>query len=127
MGRFLPNARLCVPLVEKAPRPIQVLSRRKPSRSPIRHVHWVQSDVGTSQCPAGIGRTYRLARAACPKSATGSGAWALPHPNDGFLIDAGVLVGALELGELVDVGAHLAGELAFVGRAFHANDNALGI
>src|ERR1017187_7522568 len=52
---------------------------------------------------------------------------ALPHANDGFLIDAGVLVGALELGELVDIGAHLAGELAFVGRAFHANDNALGI
>ena len=34
---------------------------------------------------------------------------------------------ALELGELVDIGAHFARKLAFVRRAFHANDDALGI
>ena len=51
----------------------------------------------------------------------------LSDPDDGLLVDAGVLVRALELGELVDVGAHLARKLAFVRRAFHAHDDALGI
>src|ERR1017187_1769857 len=52
---------------------------------------------------------------------------ALPHAHNRLLIDAGILVASLELGELVDVGAHLAGKLAFMGRAFHANDDALAI
>ena len=52
--------------------------------------------------------------------------WPLSH--DRLLADAGVLVGALELGELIDVGAHFARKLAFVrSAAFHANDDALGI
>jgi hypothetical protein len=38
---------LCVPLVENVPQPIQVLSSRKPSRSPMQPGHWVQSDGGT--------------------------------------------------------------------------------
>src|ERR1017187_3183486 len=52
---------------------------------------------------------------------------ALPHAHDGFLVDTGVLVAALELGELVDVGAHFTGKLAFVRRAFHADDDAFAI
>ena len=51
----------------------------------------------------------------------------LPDFDDRLLVDAGVLVGALELGELVNVGAHLARKLAFVGGAFHADDDALAI
>ena len=43
---------------------------------------------------------------------------ALLHPlaleHDRLLVDAGVLVGALELGELIDVGAHFARKLPFV-------------
>ena len=50
-----------------------------------------------------------------------------PYAHDGLLVDAGVLVRALELGELVNVGAHLARKLAFMRRAFHAHDDALGI
>ena len=50
---------------------------------------------------------------------------ALEH--DRLLVDAGVLVGALELGELIDVGAHFARKLPFVRAAFHAHDDALGI
>ena len=52
---------------------------------------------------------------------------ALALRHDGLLVDAGVLVGALELGELVDIRAHFARKLAFMRRAFHAHDDALGI
>ena len=44
-----------------------------------------------------------------------------------LLIDAGVLVRALELGELVDVRANLARELRGVVLAFDAHDDALGV
>ena len=52
---------------------------------------------------------------------------ALPHLHDRLLVDAGVLVRALELGELVDIRAHFARKLAFVRRAFDAHDDALGV
>src|SRR6185437_14688577 len=56
---------------------------------------------------------------------------ALYHPlafaDHRLLVDAGVLVGALELDELVDVGTDFAGELSGVVLAFHAHDDALGI
>ena len=65
------------------------------------------------------------------------GAWAvgddlaLEHAvavaDDGLLVDAGVLVGALELGELIDVRADLARELRGVVLAFDAHDDALGV
>ena len=48
----------------------------------------------------------------------------LPHLDDGLLADAGVLVGALELRQVVDVGAHL---LAGVLVAVHAHDDALRV
>src|SRR5581483_2143438 len=47
--------------------------------------------------------------------------------NDRLLVDAGVLVGALELGELVDVGADLTRKLRGVVLAFDAHDDALGV
>ena len=47
--------------------------------------------------------------------------------HDRLLVDAGVLVRALELGELIDVGAHFARKLAFMRRAFHAHDDAFAI
>src|ERR1039458_3841703 len=47
--------------------------------------------------------------------------------DDGLLVDAGVLVGALELGELIDVGADLTRELGGVMLAFDADDDALGV
>ena len=50
---------------------------------------------------------------------------ALEH--DRLLVDAGVLIGALELGELVDVGAHFARKLPFLAVAFHAHDDALAV
>ena len=62
-----------------------------------------------------------------PSASTCALRHALPHLDDGLLVDAGVLVGAFELDELVDVRAHFARKLAFVGRAFHAHDDALGI
>ena len=56
---------------------------------------------------------------------------ALLHPlalvHDRLLVDAGVLVGALELGELIDVGAHFARKLPFLAAAFHAHDDAFAI
>jgi hypothetical protein len=49
----------------------------------------------------------------------------LPHAHDGLLVDAGVLVGPLELGHRVDVGAHLArGGLRL---PFHPHDDALAV
>ena len=51
----------------------------------------------------------------------------LPGVDNRFLVDAGVLVGPLELGECVDIRAHLARELAFMSRPFHAHDDPLGI
>ena len=50
-----------------------------------------------------------------------------PLTNDRLLIDAGVLVGALELGHLIDVRAHFARKLPFVDVAFDANDDAFAI
>ena len=47
--------------------------------------------------------------------------------HDGLLVDAGVLVGAAELDELINVRADFAGELPFVAVAFHAHDDAFGI
>src|ERR1035437_7627727 len=52
---------------------------------------------------------------------------ALAHTHNRLLIDAGVLGAPLELGELVDIGAHFTGKLALMRRAFHANDDALAI
>src|SRR6185369_3891299 len=52
---------------------------------------------------------------------------ALSDAHNRLLIDAGVLVAALEFGELVDVGADFARKLAFMRRAFDANDDALAI
>jgi hypothetical protein len=52
---------------------------------------------------------------------------AVAMTNDRLLVDAGVLVGALELGELIDVRADLARELRGVMLAFDADDNALGV
>ena len=52
---------------------------------------------------------------------------ALPDVDDRLLVDAGVLVRALELGELVDVGADFARHLAFVDVAFDAHDDALRV
>ena len=57
--------------------------------------------------------------------------WPLRHAvavaDDGLLVDAGVLVGALELGELIDVRADLARELGGVVLAFDTDDDALGV
>ena len=50
-----------------------------------------------------------------------------PWRHDGLLVDAGVLVGALELGHRVDVRAHFAGELPFLGVALDAHDDAFAI
>ena len=50
---------------------------------------------------------------------------ALQHNR--LLVDAGVLVGALELGELVNVAAHLARKLSGMMLAFDAHDDALGV
>ncbi len=50
----------------------------------------------------------------------------LPVTHDRLLADAGVLVGALELREAVDVGAHVRAGVALI-FAFHAHDNALGV
>ena len=47
--------------------------------------------------------------------------------NDRLLVDAGVLVGALELRELIDVRADLTRELRGVMLAFDAHDDALGV
>ena len=47
--------------------------------------------------------------------------------HDGLLVDAGILVRALELGELIDIAAHLAGKLSRMMLAFHAHNDALGI
>ena len=44
-----------------------------------------------------------------------------------LLVDAGVLVRPLELGELINVAAHFAGELSGMMLALDADDNALGI
>src|SRR6185437_2499556 len=44
-----------------------------------------------------------------------------------LLVDAGVLVAALEFGQAVDVAAHLARELPGMGVALHAHDDALGV
>ncbi len=52
---------------------------------------------------------------------------ALPLLHDGPLVDAGVLVGALELGELIDVAAHLARKLHGMMLALDAHDDALGV
>src|SRR5207245_10417552 len=51
---------------------------------------------------------------------------AVAHANERLLADAGVLVRALELDELIDVRAHFAAEHAGV-VGFHAHDNALGV
>ena len=53
-------------------------------------------------------------------------AHAVAHANQRLLVDAGILVGALELGERVDVGAHFAAEHAGVVR-LDADDDALGV
>ena len=52
-----------------------------------------------------------------------------PHAllHDGPLVDTGVLVRALELGELIDVAAHLARKLHRMMLAFDAHDDALGV
>ncbi len=47
--------------------------------------------------------------------------------DDRLLVDAGVLVGALELRELIDVGADLTRELRGVVLAFDTDDDALGV
>ncbi len=47
--------------------------------------------------------------------------------HDGLLVDAGVLVGALELGQRVDVRADFTRKLAFMRGAFDADDDAFGI
>src|SRR4029077_2996927 len=52
---------------------------------------------------------------------------ALTLLNHRFLIDACVLVRALELGELIDVAAHLARQLRGMVLAFHTHDDALGV
>ena len=52
---------------------------------------------------------------------------ALSAVHDGFLIDAGILVGSFELGQRVDVGAHFARKLPLVRAAFDTHDDALGI
>src|SRR5713226_2841159 len=51
---------------------------------------------------------------------------AVADANQGLLADAGVLVRALELDELIDVRAHFAAEHAGV-IGFHAHDDALGV
>ncbi len=55
-----------------------------------------------------------------------AGLHAVADANQRLLVDAGVLVGALELGERVDVGTHFAAEHAGM-IAFDANDDALGV
>src|SRR5204863_9641747 len=53
---------------------------------------------------------------------------ALALIHDRLLADAGVLIGTLELRELVDVGTDLTGKLPFLLRAaFHADNDALAI
>src|ERR1035437_214982 len=52
---------------------------------------------------------------------------ALAHADNRLLIDTGVLVAPLELRQLIDVRTHLARKLAFMRRAFHANDDAFAI
>ena len=53
---------------------------------------------------------------------------ALADLHDRLLVDTGVLVGPLELGQLVDVRADFARHLTFMRRAaFDANDDALGV
>ena len=52
---------------------------------------------------------------------------ALALTDNRFLVDAGILVGALELGELIDVGAHFARQLRRVVFALDTHDDALGI
>ncbi len=47
--------------------------------------------------------------------------------NNRLLIDAGVLVGTLELDQLVDVRTNLARQLGGMMLAFHADDDALGV
>src|SRR5208283_2390149 len=51
---------------------------------------------------------------------------AVAHANERLLVDASVLVGALELGQGVDVGTDFAAEYARV-VAFDANDDAFGV
>src|SRR6185295_6539978 len=51
----------------------------------------------------------------------------LPLEHDRLLADAGVLVRALELGELIDIGADFTRHLPFVSVAFHANNDAFGV
>ena len=68
--------------------------------------------------------------ASSPSSVHGPSArtWPFEHlladPDDRPLVDAGVLVRPLELGQLVDVGAHLARHL---GLALDAHDDALAV
>src|SRR5579864_534647 len=52
---------------------------------------------------------------------------ALSSLNNRLLVDAGVLVRALELRELVDVAAHFARQLSRVVLTLDAHDNALGV
>src|ERR1700722_16108057 len=69
-------------------------------------------------------RTLRP-RPSSPCSVQGPSAMTLA--DDRLLVDAGVLVGALELRELVDVRTNLTRELRGVVLAFYAHDNALGV
>ena len=52
---------------------------------------------------------------------------ALSLLDDGLLIDARVLVRALEFGELINVAAHLTRQLRGMVLAFDAHDDAIGI
>src|SRR5450756_1307013 len=49
----------------------------------------------------------------------------LADAHDRLLVDAGILVRALELGEVVDVGAHLLADIPVL--AVHADDHALAV
>ena len=56
-----------------------------------------------------------------------AGVHLLPHAHDRLLVDAGVLVGPAELGQVVDVRAHLVRLVGVVRLALHANHDALRV
>src|SRR6266487_4112717 len=52
---------------------------------------------------------------------------ALPFQHNRLLVDAGVLVGALELGELINVATNFARKLSGMVLAFNADNDAFGV
>ena len=81
--------------------------------------HERNQDVAAERQLANLGRR--------PVAEHLAGPHALANADDRFLVDASVLVGTLELDELVDIRANLARHLPLVQASVDADDDALGV